>query len=305
MPTKQDTVWAKIRGFFETALGPEIEEDPAERKPLDPLESLLGPLDTLRRQVTEAPQEEVSAALRGESQRDDELAYRKTLFKEELLELHRRLQTGLEQVDLESMSRSIKWHCHAFRSPRPDELHELAMLAVMARLHHEALEQGWEELHTRLSEAELAWPEPTGLTPRADPEQVARHRTLHAQELKESFVAGSFARLAHLIVGEVPAWGELTPEPQGAVWIESLYEATAGALAYRRLQEMENLMNQEQGPLKARLAEALSSALQSIQQQLATGVSSVSQARRLSDLAVTTSQEVAADVVWAYLQERL
>lgn len=305
MPTKQETVWTRLRGFFDTALGPETEAHLEQARPMDPLQSLLGPLDTLRRQIAEARQEAVSVALHGGSERDGELAHRKALLKKELLALHLRLGTGLEQPDLESLSRSIKWHCHAFRTPRPDELHELAMLSVMARLHREALEWGWKELLSRVEEAGLSWPEPTGLTPRADAEQVARHRELHAEDLRRSFATGSFARLADLIVGEVPAWGALTPEPHGAVWTESLYEAVAGALAYRRLREMENLMEQEQEPIKALLAETLSSALRSIQEELAQGVGSVTEARRLSDLAVTTSQEVAAEVVHTYLRERL
>lgn len=302
---KSEGIWSKVRRFFDSALGPEpaaAEQAQEIGRPLDPVESQLGSLDALRRQAITSPQESKRP---DEAEKSHDVAERKAQLKKELAELHLNLKTGLEWPDLEALSRSIKWHCHAFRIPRPDELHELAMLAVMAKLHREALNWGWNELERLLSEAQLAWPEPTGLTPRADAEQVQRHRELHAKELRQSFVSGSFARLADLIIGEVPAWGELTPEPRGAVWTESLYEAVAGALAYRRLREMESLMEREHEPIKALLAQSLSSALQSIQEELAQGVASITQARRLSDLAVTTSQEVAAEVVWTYLRERI
>lgn len=294
--------WNRVRSFFQATLGPSPSaEPPPETSPTDALSQLLKPLDQLRHDAVEKV-EKTGFSASTTSQRNDASQETRDLLKAEILELHQRLGTGFTLEQLEQTAVTLKAHCQAFRAPRPDELTELAMLAVMARLHREALEWAWDEFARLLQQAGLPWPEPEGLTPRADAEQVERHRALHRKGLREAFVSGSFARLAHLLLGHVPAWRGLYPTPHGSVWRETVCEAVAGALACRRLAFLESLAETEHAKLETLMASALSERLKPLQDQLGQGVGSIAEARRLSDEAVSICQRVAPDVVWEHLR---
>lgn len=294
--------WERVRNYFRGSLGPDASGPDEQR----PMVQLLHPLDLLRHQVLDQ-----AARSREESSRQeqvssqDELRHTQLAMRAEIVALHARLNTGLTDNDLDAISASLKAHCKAFRAPRPDELNELAMLAVMARFHQEALQWAWDDFQRRLHSAGLAWPEPTGQAPHADAEEVQKHRQLHYTQLYQSFVRGPFRRFADLIVGVVPVWGAQYPEPGGAVWEETVYEAVAAALACRRLQTLESLAEREQEALERLVTQALARELAPLQSRLSAGVGSVAEARNLSDQAVAVCQQVAPEVVWQHLQTRL
>lgn len=295
--------WDRVRGFFQGQLGPDPVADEVEK---GPLVQLLEPLDLLRHQALAQPAPTKDEEKPDQSDDELELLRAKQLaMRAEILELHHRLKTGLEESDLVAMSDTLKAHCKAFRAPRPDELSELSMLAVMARFHAEALEWAWSDFQRRLSAAGVAWPEPTGLTPRADGEQIARHRQLHLKELHDGFSQGPFRRFSDLVLGVVPNWRNTYPDPQGAVWRETVFEAVAAALACRRLSVLEALAAREHEALEKLVAEALVSELAPLQQRLSKGVSSVAEAREISDRAVRVCQRIAPEAVWGYLQSHL
>lgn len=295
--------WNRVRDFFRMTLdadtAPESQSPPPSR--IDPLSQLLAPLDQLRHGAI-VKVDEKSEPSRADSIEDPSRPVR-AIMRAEILELHRKLGTGFTVQQLEETSAALKAHCQAFRAPRPDELTELAMLAVMARLHREALEWAWTEFERLLETVDLRWPEPEGLSPRADAEQVERHRQLHRKGLREAFVGGSFARLADLLLGEVPAWGGLYPTPHGSVWQETVYEAVAAALACRRLARLESLAEREHALLERLMAEALSEPMARVREALSKGVRSASEARRLSDEAVLICQRIAPAVVWEHLKQ--
>lgn len=291
--------WERVRKYFQQPLG----TDP---QPEGGLVQLLQPLDLLRHQALNEALKD-----REQSQHQEKVAdHRQVLetqarMRQEILELHAKLRTGLGEAELESISANLKAHCKAFRAPRPDELNELAMLAVMARFHLEALRWAWEDFQRRLDEAGLSWPDPTGMAPHADPDEVEQHRRLHFKELNEGFLRGPFIRFADLILGAVPVWGKLYPDPQGAVWRETIFEAVAAALACRRLSHLEAVAEREHAFLEECITRALASELGPLQRRLAAGVSSVAEARNLSDQAVAVCQRVAPEVVWNALQAHL
>jgi len=297
-----DSFWDRIRGLFRRHLGP--EPSPSEQP--SPLAQLLQPLDFLRHQaLVEQVQASQAFDQQASAEEQERISQEQLALRADILEFHARLSTQLGENDLERMAEILRQHCREFRAPRPDELNEIAMLSVMARLHKESLEWAWHEFEKRLEQAGLEWPEPTGLTPHADEAEVAEHRRLHRLQLHQRFVEGPFLRFADLMLGVVPIWRTLYPQRGGAVWRESVYEAVAGALACRRLAQLEALAERDRDELEKRIATGLSEQLGPLRQRLAAGVSSVMEARNLSDQAISICQRSAPDIVWNHLRRQL
>ena len=297
--TSAPSFWDRLLGYFRSQLGP----DPKPVVEESPLNQLLQPLDQLRHQALDRQIESRHEAVQKEMSEEQQLLLDlQAALRGEILELHRQLETGLQEPQLQQMSQELKRHCKDYRATRSDQLNELAMLSVMARFHQEALEWAWDDFQRRLEAVGLNWPEPTGLAPHADASEVEQHRTLHRQKLHSTFLQGGFLRLADLILGIVPAWGTVYPERGGPVWRESVFEAVAGALACRRLSHLEKLAEAAHEKLEALVAQALAERLRPVQEKLAAGVGSVIEARNLSDQAINICQSTAPDVVWNYLK---
>ena len=298
-----DSFWERVLRLFRSHLGP--DSDP-HKQPVNPLVELLQPLDLLRHQALVEQFQAREASVQQESQDEqDSLRQEQMALRADIMKLHAKLNTGLSESMLEQMGESLREHCRGFRAPRPDELSEISMLSVMARFHKESLEWAWQEFEKRLQNAGLAWPEPTGLAPQADEIEVAEHRRLHRQKLYAAFVGGPFLRFADLIIGVVPVWRTLYPQRGGAVWIESVYEAVAGALACRRLAQLEALAERDREILERLISEVLAGQLAPLQQRLTAGVGSVAEARNLSDQAISLCQQSAPEVVWNHLSRQL
>lgn len=297
-----DSFWERIRGLFRRHLGPE----PSPSEQASPLAQLLQPLDLLRHQaLVEQVQARQASDQQASAEEQQRLEQDQQALRTDILELHALLSTKLDETDLERMGENLKQHCREFRAPRPDELNEIAMLSVMARLHKESLEWAWHDFEKRLERAGLNWPEPTGLAPHADETEVAEHRRLHRRELQRRFVEGPFLRFADLMLGVVPIWRTLYPQRGGAVWRESVYEAVAGALACGRFAQLEALAERDRDELEKRIAAGLSEQLAPLQQRLTAGVNSVMEARNLSDQAISICQRSAPDIVWNHLSRQL
>lgn len=297
-----ESFWDRLRGLFHRHLGSNTHPEAQA----GPLAQLLHPLDLLRHRALIEQVEFGQASNQQASEEEQQKLHQEQLaLRSDILDLHARLATDLDEVELERMGESLRQHCRDFRAPRPDELNEIAMLSIMVRLHQESLEWAWQDFEKRLNKAGLAWPEPTGLAPHADATEVAEHRRLHRQQLHQRFVDGPFLRFADLMIGVVPVWRTLYPQRGGAVWIESVYEAVAGALACRRFAQLEALAERDRDELEKQIAVALAGQLAPLQQRLTAGVSSVMEARNLSDQAIAVCQRTAPEIVWNHLSRQL
>ena len=294
--------WDRVKSFFVGPLGP--AQEPVE--PESPLEQVLHPLDVLRHQALESHAHDAERHERQHTEEEKAELHRKqeTILRD-ILELHEKLDTGLGIDELRQMSDALRKHCEALRKRKSDELNELAMLAVMADFHQRALEWGWNDFEARLNSVGMRWPEPTGLSPHAEPEEVERHREYHHQELRKKFVGGSISRFPDLMIGVVPAWRHLYPAEGGPVWVTSVYESVAAALACRRLHHLERIAEEQQDELEKVVASALAEELEPVQEKLKAGVDSIAEARALSGKAVSICRRIAPKVVWAHIEPRL
>lgn len=298
------TFWERFRAFLDQTFGGG-EAPPAGTSQPGPLKHLLDPIDQLRQQALRLREDEDQVRQQSlDLERQTALEHQREM-RTDILELHRQLETGFDLDRLEQLSAALKEHCQEFRDQSRDELTEMAMLAVVSHFHQESLLWAWQEFEKRRLAHGVRWPEPLGLAPNADEEEVAEHRRLQLEQARAQFLQGPLVALADLMLGIVPSWRSLYPERGGAVWCHTVFEGVAGALAAARWQAIEKLADQHHQELEERIAAALGPELAGVQERLSRGVSSLAEARSLSEQVVARCQEVAPKAVWAYLEPLL
>ena len=290
--------WNSIAAFFHQHLG---GDRPVEPQP-GALEALLDPLEDLRRKALQTRDDADLVRKQALEEERSAIEVQHGLMLGDILQLHSRLDTGLGESELRSLSDELKSHCNEFRSQHPGTLVQWAMAAVAARFHQEALSWGWDEFERRRKQAGIAWPLPGGLAPNADAEEVDSHRRMQHRLNHQQFVEGALSILADLMLGVVPSWRALYPEQGGTVWVGTVFEAVAGALAGLRWRQISRCAASHHADIESVLARALGTELDDIEKRLRQGVSSLAEARELSEQAVGRCRQVAPEVVWQYLQ---
>ena len=291
----RQSFWSRLQSFFRPHLG---EQPGGADLTGQRLNELLGPIDHLRHQALNS-QDALKLTAEAGVHEASPLAAR---LRAELLECHRLLATGMNQLELDAIGQGLSAHCKHFKAPHPDELSEFVVLAVLQRLHEESLRLGLADFESRVAKAQLQWPVPGGTSPHASHDELEHARRLDLVAWRQSFLEGPLARFSRLISGDVPSWGDVYPEPTGAVWRKTIYEAVAAALAGRYFFAMEGKAHELQAELDRVLAQELPGRLDPLRMKLEAGVSSIAEARNLSDQAVEVCQQLASAKVWELLQ---
>lgn len=294
--------WSALSAFFQQRLG----SAPAPpMPPPGPLEEVLGPLDELRQKALQTPADQDAVRQKALEAERSQTQLQHQAMLEDILQLHQRLGTGFDEARLRELSEQLKGHCLEFRSQSPGTLVQWATAAIGARFHRQSLEWAWDEFERRRLQAGMEWPGPGGLAPHADAEEVESHRRLQHSLSQRQFVQGTLSILADLMLGIVPSWRSLYPERGGTVWVGTVYEAVAGALAGARWRQIAHCASLHQADIEALLARALGTELDDIERRLKQGVSSLAEAQELSEQAVARCRQVAPEVVWQFLQPLL
>ncbi|MFN8614133.1 MAG: hypothetical protein U0931_41760 [Vulcanimicrobiota bacterium] len=123
--------------------------------------------------------------------------------------------------------------------------------------------------------------------------------------LKKQFRNGEILRMADLVLGSVPVWGAVFPDRGGTVWMHSVFEAVAGALALSRLKQLDTLAHEQRAELERRLTEALTEPLRKIEARLRSPLASPEEDNLLAEQARDFCQKQAAELVWQLLSDQL
>jgi hypothetical protein len=113
------------------------------------------------------------------------------------------------------------------------DLEQQVRAAAINRLVQECAPLAWQTLLTLMARAQVSWPDPTGLSPHAEAQdvQVARQREL--AELEETFLASSLERSANRVFGVVENWKAHYPSPESHPWKRMVLQAVgSGILGY-------------------------------------------------------------------------
>jgi hypothetical protein len=91
----------------------------------------------------------------------------------------------------------------------------------------------WQTLLTLMEQAQVAWPEPLGLSPHADARAVQAARERELAELEETFLASSLERSANRALGVVENWKACYPFPDSHPWKRTVLQGVGcGILEY-------------------------------------------------------------------------
>jgi hypothetical protein len=294
----------RVLSFFDQQSKSESSDKPQAS---NPVKNLLGPLEEARAKAFEFD----DAALRDQARQSaleeekKETLLRQAEMQADILNLHQQLKTGFSEQDLKQLIEGLHAHVAFFKDRNTDSLADQGLLAILASIRNEALVFAWNKLEAALQQAGLSWPDPLGLGPSSTAEETKQKRDLQLNQQRKFFLGLPLLRLADLMMGVIPAWRSVYPERNGPVWTETVYQAVAGAWAARRHQEVVAAAEASVEELRTKVSLRLGVELSSIQERLSKGVSSVAEARSLSDQALTVCQKVAPEVLWEVVGPQL
>jgi len=296
--------WERIKASFHHP----VAGDSTDELKANPLLDLLGPLDAARSKALalddESAQRDKLQADALEAEQRQAKAYQQEMLQD-IVKLHQQLNTGLSQADLTQLSEKLLENIKFFKNRRTDSLADQGLLAILHSIHKEAIEFAWEKLNRALTAAKLEWPAPAGLSSNANAEDIKIKRDLKFNKLHEEIGRYPGPVTADLLLGRVSAWRAVYPERNGPVWTETVFVAVGLALAAQRHAQLLALGEESADSLRASVAERLKQDLKPVQDQLASGVTSLAQARSLSDQAAQLSQQAASEEFWRLVRPRL
>lgn len=297
--------WTRLKEQIEQTTGTDVSS--AGSAPENPLLAVLEPLEKARTSALGGEAVDIQERLRAERRQAawEEEQRRMAQHRQEMLEdvvhLHHQLGTGLRTSDLERLSSELKATLELLARRGSDTLADRGLAAAVRSVHDEAMMHGWAELERRLKEAGMALPPPSGLASNATPDEVQHKTELHTALVHEDFLHYDLKLIADLILGVVPAWRSVYPERHSPVWEATCYQAVGGALAIQKHALLVEQAQQNVDAIRRLLAERLGPALAPIQSQLQRGVSSLSEAQRLSEEASRICEKLAPEALWEIL----
>ncbi|MBT9585809.1 hypothetical protein IV102_20880 [bacterium] len=269
----------------------------------NPILSVLGPMEALREKAFEldesAMRDQVRQSALEEERRQAKLHQQDML--QDIVQLHHTLKTGYAASDLDKLADQLREHIKFFSGRQTHSLADQGLLAILHSVHDQSLLYAWELLNERLTEANLKWPPPLGMSPSSSAEEIQVKTELHLAKLRQEFLSFRGILVADLLVGLVPAWRSVYPERNGPVWTETVYQAVGGAMAVKRFHDIVATATEKVEALRSLVSSRLSLELQSVQDHLAKGVSSIAEARSLSEEAASITQKVACQEFWAII----
>ncbi len=300
-----ESLWKRFRGFFEHSVG-EHEVAPAAQT-VNPIDAVLGSLEASRAKAFELDESAIRDQARKSALEEEkrQMELRRAEMLQDIVALHTKLGTGFSQADLEKMASGLKEHVNLFSNRNTDGLADQGLLSILASVQEDSLKVGWDRLDAELKKAGLEWPRPSGISPSSSADEIAHKSALHLEQQHKDYLTTPLPRLADLMLGVVPAWRSCYPERNGAVWTETVFQAVAGAWSAERHARVVALGLEAAEELRAKVAENLAKELQPVQARLAEGVSSLAEARNLSDQATNITRTVGREIFWAVVGPKL
>jgi hypothetical protein len=169
--------------------------------------------------------------------------------------------------------------------------------AAINRLVQECAPLAWQTLLTLMARAQVAWPDPAGLSPHADAQAVQAARQWELADLEETFLASSLERSANRVLGVVENWKAHYPSPDSHPWKRMVLQAVGhGILGY--LLDVAVTKLEDSPDFTARVEHVLQEELATTQQALQVGVHSVTDADALLISVTQLCEEVVPAMVW-------
>jgi hypothetical protein len=247
----------------------------------------LAAASTAQRSTTRSPADEQQALEAVHKQAGDAI-----------LALHAHLQTHLTLEEIQHARAVMQELDAVVLGASQGDLEQRIRAAVINRLVKECAPLAWQTLLTLMARAQVAWPEPLGLSPHADARavQVAREREL--AELEETFLESSLERSANRALGVVENWQARYPAPDSHPWQRMVLQGVGCGILGYLLNVAITRLREDSPDFIARVEPLLHEELAAIQKAMQVGVHTVTDADALMASVNQLCEEVVPTMVW-------
>jgi hypothetical protein len=218
-----------------------------------------------------------------------------------ILELHAQLQTHLTLEEIQHAQALMRELDAVVLGESRGDLEQRIRAAVINRLVKECAPLAWHTLLTLMERAQVAWPEPLGLSPHADASAVQAARKWQLTELEETFLASSLERSADRALGIVEVWKDRYPSPDSHPWKRMVLQGVGCGILGSLLSVAVATLRGDRGDFVdfiARVEQLLHEELVAIQQVMQAGMHSTADADALIAGITRLCQEVVPTMAW-------
>ena len=215
-----------------------------------------------------------------------------------ILALHAQLQTHLTLEEIQHAQAVMRELDAVVLGASGGDLEQRARAAVINRLVKECAPLAWQTLLTLMARAQVAWPEPLGLSPHADARavQVAREREL--AELEETFLESSLERSANRALGVVENWKARYPAPDSHPWQRMVLQGVGCGILGFLLSVADATLREDTADFIARVEPLMHEEVVAVQKVMQAGVHSAADADALIVSVTQLCQEVVPTIAW-------
>jgi YHS domain-containing protein len=289
------------------------------RPALSVLESIAGELQTLTDRAETTLKESasrVTAGVPSSSSARRQSPDRRSLLREErevarrameqdIVRLHRQMETGITPERMERLARVLVAHSPASEDCPETRFQDRIEMEVLRYLYLRAGEAAWSRLQDLLARSGLAWPPPDGLSSKTPTEELQRQREAHNEQIRKDFMVTPAAHAALLIHGSVGAWRYGYPARNSYLWLQTILRAIAAALRAEAFAAAAEVWLWRSSDLEREILDCVSEKLGDARNILERGCLTATDGERV----VAQVDEVCGSsiprIVWSHAAERL
>ena len=264
------------------------------------LQQLNGKIEELQhQQLLTANGGELSPAAPA-NDRERRMQQEHALIFGDILAMHRKLETGIDQLALEALAKFLKESAvKMVEGPSLQEVIPCCRRGILRRIHREAGYAAWAEMEERLAARSELWPATTQRDPIEEDTSFEHRKQLKYLEMKSDFVNYDLDRSTELIRGIERAWQSNYPEPGTPLWRELVLEGVATALRARIFQGYYERLLANKEKIVGRAAELVGRELGELQAVLAEkNLTSLADAYRVASTSTRVLDEVIPEIAW-------
>jgi hypothetical protein len=215
-----------------------------------------------------------------------------------ILALHAQLQTHLTLEELQHGQALMHELDAIVLGASGGDLEQRIRAAAINRLDQECAPLAWQTLLTLMARAQVSWPDPMGLSPHAEAQDVQAARQRELAELEKTFLESSLERSANRVFGVVENWKAHYPPPESHPWKRMVLQAVGSGILGYLLSVADTKLREDSPDFIARVEHVLHEELATMQQAVQVGVHSVSDADALMVGITQLCEEVVPTMAW-------
>lgn len=225
------------------------------------------------------------------------IAERQERMRQAILKAHQQLGTGLDAEALKALDQGMEEIEPHLGACVGEDISKRVTSCSLHRLFREVGVLAWDRLRELMDSKGLTWPEPSGMSPSATPEEVAaaieRNRTVDGQ----TFLDKSPEQIRQLMLGVVKVWRSAYPGEDTGLWAETVWQGVAAGLRVELFERAARALEQDQELVRA-IQELLESELKATREVLSRGLKS---SEELNEVLASTDRlcrQQVPDLVW-------